>query len=80
MERIEQISHQLKASCTAAPATNKSPDDVVICFAARTPLTKSKRGKHILEKSPKSKQKESSNIPIAKLLAIKMITKALRIC
>ncbi len=39
MKRLESLNQQLIA--TTAP---KSPNDVVICAAVRTPLTKAKRG------------------------------------
>ena len=42
MERIQQINSQLNLNLTKL--TPKSPDDIVICGAVRTPLTKAKRG------------------------------------
>jgi acetyl-CoA acyltransferase 1 len=42
MERISQIKNHLKPNQTGLP--KKSGDDVVICSAVRTALTKSKRG------------------------------------
>eukprot|EP01016_Furgasonia_blochmanni_P033164 TRINITY_DN3449_c0_g1_i1.p1 TRINITY_DN3449_c0_g1~~TRINITY_DN3449_c0_g1_i1.p1 ORF type:complete len:492 (-),score=199.86 TRINITY_DN3449_c0_g1_i1:357-1832(-) len=41
--RLETIASHLARNPTAGPAP-RSPDDVVICAAVRTPLTKSKRG------------------------------------
>lgn len=42
MERLSNICSQVKAN--EVSATTKSPDDVVICAAVRTPLTKANRG------------------------------------
>lgn len=42
MERLSNICSQVKAN--EVSATTKSPDDVVICAAVRTPLTKASRG------------------------------------
>lgn len=44
MERINSISKHITNNKTKAGPTVKSPDDVVLCCAVRTPLTKSKRG------------------------------------
>lgn len=43
MERIHSVSKHI-ANKTKAGPTPKLPNDVVICCAVRTPLTKSKRG------------------------------------
>lgn len=43
MERIHSVSKHM-ANQTKAGPTTKSPNDVVICCAFRTPLTKAKRG------------------------------------
>ena len=40
MNRLEQLQQRL----THTPIAGKSADDVVICAAVRTPLTKAKRG------------------------------------
>jgi acetyl-CoA acyltransferase 1 len=40
MERLLTLQSHLNKS----PISNKSPDDVVICSAVRTPITKAKRG------------------------------------
>lgn len=44
MERISSISNQLNSVPLKAGPSVKSGDDVVICCALRTPLTKSKKG------------------------------------
>ena len=43
MERISSINKHFQAN-QLAQSSGKSPNDVVICCAVRTPLTKSKRG------------------------------------
>ena len=40
MKRLENLTSQL----TSSPTSNRSPDDVVICSAVRTPITKAKKG------------------------------------
>ena len=40
MQRLQYIQAQM----IKAPISSKSPDDVVICSAVRTPITKAKRG------------------------------------
>lgn len=40
MQRLQNLELQL----TSKPISTKNPDDVVICSAVRTPLTKAKRG------------------------------------
>lgn len=42
MERLSNICSQVKSN--EVSVTSKSPDDVVICAAVRTPLTKANRG------------------------------------
>lgn len=44
MERLKTISSHLQKNQTKAGPTSKTPNDVVICCALRTPLTKSGRG------------------------------------
>ena len=45
MERLAVVSnHVLVAGAAQAPLSRKSPDDVVICCAVRSALTKAKRG------------------------------------
>jgi hypothetical protein len=45
MERLEKLSTQLSSNfCSSPNPLSKSADDVVICSAVRTPLTKAKRG------------------------------------
>lgn len=41
MQRIQALNNQLN---TCTPVPSRSDDDVVICGAVRTPLTKAKRG------------------------------------
>jgi acetyl-CoA acyltransferase 1 len=36
--------HHLQAHLEPTPISTKSPEDVVICSAVRTPVTKAKRG------------------------------------
>lgn len=40
MQRLQNLA----ATLTPAPITAKSDDDVVICSAVRTPITKGKKG------------------------------------
>jgi acetyl-CoA acyltransferase 1 len=42
MERLSTVANHLSSNKTATP--NKSPDDVVVCCAIRTPLTKANKG------------------------------------
>lgn len=44
MERLSTISKHLNTNKTSAKNAPKNPNDVVICGAVRTPLTKAKRG------------------------------------
>lgn len=44
MERLSTISKHLSTNKVSAKNAPKSPNDVVICGAVRTPLTKAKRG------------------------------------
>jgi len=44
MERLQTISKHLSTNKCSAKNAPKSPNDVVICGAVRTPLTKAKRG------------------------------------
>ncbi|KAJ7932563.1 Thiolase, N-terminal domain-containing protein [Mycena leptocephala] len=44
MERVKQIAAHFTSSKGLAALERKSPDDVVITFAMRSPLTKAKRG------------------------------------
>lgn len=44
MERLSTISSHLSTNKLSAKNAPKSPNDVVICGAVRTPLTKAKRG------------------------------------
>ena len=44
MDRITSISKHISANKTKAGPTPRSPNDVVLCAAVRTPLTNSKKG------------------------------------
>lgn len=44
MERISNISNHVAAGSSGAQKSRKSPDDIVICCAVRSALTKAKRG------------------------------------
>lgn len=44
MDRLSALSSQIKPNYTGHRFTPRSTEDVVICGAVRTPLTKSKRG------------------------------------
>lgn len=44
MDRLTTLQKQLEANKTSKVSKPKSPNDVVICAAVRTPLTKSRKG------------------------------------
>lgn len=50
MERIENLQRQLSINQLGSASLQRTPDDVVICAAVRTPLTKA--GKGLLKDTP----------------------------